>query len=691
MATVAKTVYYAWPMLTASIAPATLTGSGANEFYTITASLRTKTMYFPETSSRVFKSVGLDIGWMDGLSVVQSIFGYGIDLKVSGSNISSSYNYLSNTAADANVFLNTGENIAVLFGPYDFTNYFNTNISSLSSSVDLDLTIYWRTTSSIGASNTSSAAFNYTSKLFATYEHEDTDTTYIKTAIIPLNSPTSSISTSTNLILGRIDSIPILSGSGGFLPESNIVIRDYFMEIEGNETTALSTNFNITSSITSSTSNYITNFGLIQRALTSDRFDRFIWNIPTSSLPDLTVSHSFGMNTAQSSNAFRHVCPTLYVTYEYNKTNTNRILNTVLLPQFINSPIGYSVESSASFVDRTFRILDSNLELRQSALRLNWGDNSSVGTMRIKTGNQSDYKIYNDNGGAICGMKNLQHRIDNEAEFGSGLDIVRGLNQISSSIFTTSTSIFATNVNGLYILNYHSDVPSTGIDNSTKYHIFNDRTFTSTINPVALLYTSSIPLTNSGSTYIIGQGSIFYTPTVGSQAYNFDTKIKTGEKNGLGYENIYSDMIVTDAELGSTYSTLGYGDYFARYLEAPFSTYLDPWKERQFRVLTIGVRYGLQRFVNISKYSYPLSGSIFNYDGDGSGYTVNIYDAVNDSLLYTLTTTTGGKFNTTWYDNTNLMYARVTDTSKYGISDRVTVTGSMNVYLTPFEYGYSSI
>lgn len=690
MATVAKTVYYAWPMLTASIAPATLTGSGANEFYTITASLGTKTMYFPETSSRVFKSVGLDIGWMDGLSIAQSIFGYKIDLAVNNSIVTASYDYLATTNADTSIIGNTGENAAMLLSPYDFTDYFNTNISPLSSSVDLNLTIYWRTTSSIGASNTSSAAFNYTSKLFATYEHEDTDTTYIKTAIIPLNSPTSSLSTSGNLILGRIDDIPILSGSGGFLPESDIVIRDYFVEIEGNETAITSTSFNITSSITSSTANFVTDFGLIQKTLNSDRFDRFIWSIPTSSLPNLAASHSFGMNNGQVSTTFRHICPTVYVTYEYNKTNTNRILNTVLLPQFINSPIGFTVESSASFVDRTFRILDSNLELKQSALKLNWNDNSNISQIRIKVGAQSAFKFYNDNGGAICGMKNVQHRIDSEAEFGPGINLIRGSNEISASLYTVG-NIYATNVSGYYILNYHSDVPSIGIDNSTKYHVFSDRTFPRAPNAITTVYTSSILLTNSGSTYIIGQGSIFYTPTVGSQAYNLDTKIKTSEKNGLGYENIYSDMIVTDTELGSTYSTLGYGDYFARYLEAPSSTYLNPWNERQFRVLTIGVRFGLQRFVNISKYTYPLSGSIFNYDGDGSGYIVNIYDAVNDSLLYTLTTTPGGKFSTTWYDDTNLMYARVTDTSKYGISDRVTVTGSMNVYLTPFEYGYSSI
>jgi len=690
MATVAKTVYYAWPTLTASSAVATLTGSGANQFYTITASLGTKTLYFPETSSRSFKSVGIEIGWMDGRSVVQNIYGYNLTIQISGSLVTSSYNYLSNTAADANVISNTGENWAMVVGPFDFTSYFNSNTPAQSSSIDVNLNIFWRQTSSIGAANTSSVAYNYTAKLFTTYEHEDTDNTYIKTAIIPFNSPTSSLGITGINSTSFIDYIPQLTGVNGFLPESNVTIRDYFIEIEGNETTAGSTNIFLTSSITSSTYNSVYQFGLLQRALSSDRFDRFIYSIPTSSLPDTTVTHSLNL-AANITSAFRHICPSLYVTYEYDKTSTTKILNTIILPQTINSPLGYTVEASASSVDRTFKILDNNLELKQSALRLNWFDNSNITSLRIKTGGQSSLKTYTDGGSQICGMKNVQHRIDSGAEYGSGFTLVRGLNEISSSIFTTSTSIFASNINGFYIINYHSDVPSIGIDNSTKFHIFSGRTFTNAVNSISVLYTSSIPLTVSSSTYIIDNGTIFYNLVAASQAYSYDTKILSNENNGLGYENIYNDIIITDSELGSSYSVIGFEDYFARYSQVPSSSYLNPWINRQFRVLTFGTRYGFERFINLSRYTYPLSGSIYNYTDDGSGYIVDIYDDVNNQLLYTLTTTAGGKFNTTWYDDTNLMYAKVTTPTQYGISNRITVTGSFDVYLIPFEYGYSNI
>jgi hypothetical protein len=689
MATVAKTVYYAWPTLTASSAVAALTGSGANQFYTITASLGTKTLYFPETSSRNFKSVGVEIGWMDGLSVVQSINGYNITLQISGSSITSSYNYLSTIAGDANTIGNSGENWSMVLGPFDFTNYFNSNIPAQSSSIDVDLNIYWRTLSSISASNTSSAAYNYTAKLFATYEHENNNNTYIKTAIIPFNSPTSSLGITGINTSSFIDYIPQLTGVGGFLPESNVVIRDYFIEIEGNETTGAGINIFLTSSITSSTYNSVYQFGLIQRALQSDRFDRFMYSIPTSSLPDTTVTHSLNL-AANTATAFRHISPSLYVTYEYDKTTTSKILNTILIPEYINSPLGYPVEPSSSFVDKTFRILDNNLELKQSALRLNWFDTATITTLRIKTGGQSSFKTYNDFGSAICGMKNVQHRIDSGAEYGSGFTLVRGLNEISSSIFTTSTTQNASNVTGLYIINYHSDVPSTGIDNSTKFHIFSDRTFTSAVNNTSLLYTSSIPLTVSSSTYIIDNGNIFYNLVQNPQGYTYDAKILPNE-NGVGYKNIYNDVVITDVELGSSYSIIEYKDYFARYSEAPSSSYLNPWINRQFRILTLGTRLGFERFMNLSRYTYPLSGSIYNYTGDGSGYIVDIYDNINNQLLYTLTTTIGGKFNTTWYDDTNLMYAKVTTPTQYGISNRITVTGSFDVYLIPFEYGYSNI
>jgi len=690
MATVAKTAYYAWPTLTASSAVATITGSGANQFYTITASLGTKTLYFPETSSRSFKSVGVEIGWMDGLSVVQSIYGYSITLQISGSLISSSYNYLSNTNGDANVIINTGENWAMVLGPYDFTSYFNSNVPAESSSIDVNLDIRWRTTSSIGAANTSSAAYNYTAKLFATYEHEDTDNTYIKTAIIPFNSPTSSLGTTGINSTSFIDSIPQLTGVNGFLPESDVTIRDYFIEIEGNETTGVATgDIFLTSSITSSTYNSVYRFSPLPRTLQSDRFDRFIYSIPTSSLPDTAVTHSLNL-AANIANAFRHISPSLYVTYEYNKTTTTKILNTILIPEFIDSPIGFPVQASASFGNKTFRILDNNLELKQSALRLNWIDNSTVTALSIKTGGQSSFKTYSDNGSNLCGMKNVQHRIDSGAEYGSGFTLIRGLNTISSSLFTTSATINTSNVTGLYIINYHSDVPSTGIDNSTKFHIFSARTFTNAVNSTSFVYTSSIPLTVSSSAYTIDNGTIFYNLFNNSQGYTYDAKILPNE-NGLGYKNIYNDVIVTDVEIGSSYGIIGFKDYFARYSQAPSSSYLDPWINRQFRFFTYGTRCGFERFINLSRYTYPLSGSIYNYTGDGSGYTVDIYDDINNQLLYTLTTTIGGKFNTTWYDDTNLMYAKVTTPTQYGISNRITVTGSFDVYLIPFEYGYSNI
>jgi hypothetical protein len=670
MALVAKTAYYAWNTATASLNPATNTG----QQYIVTGSLGFKQLYFPETTNRVFESVGLEVGFRQGLSTAFDITNITASVQLEGAS-PQNFNIAGAT--------NTGEHISVVFSPFELATYFNNNFPAASSSLSCSVQIFALATASIAASSTGSLYRNFTSKLFATYEHEDTDTTYLKTAIIPFNSPTGSIP-STFTTFGTI---PALTGSDGFLPEADVVIRDYFFEIEGNEQAVTSTDLVLRAQVSSSI--FLQNFtwGTIESALASDTYDRYIWTIPTSSLPDIAASHSWQMNLNTGAD-FNNIPSTLYVTYEYNKTNTTRLLNTLLVPQYIQSPVGNTTSVDASYAARTFKVLENNLNLKQSALRFFWGDIANVGDLNIKVGTQN-YTPYTTNGSSICGGKVLQHLIDD------GITLTRGDNTLELTAFATST-VVATNVNGLYIINYHSDIPSNGIDYATKYHLWVPSGFGNFQNAGAInnRWTETIPFSSNitSSAYIVGHGYQNYSFGSGVNGITLTADKLANELNGIGYVNLYDDALNTDSEVGTVVSTLGFSDAMGKYNEAPPSTYINPWATRLFRYFQNNSAYraGFTRFVTLSRFTTPISGSVFGYSGDGSGLSVDIFNASNDVLLFTLTTTTGGLFNTQWYDNTNLMYARVVSNNDIFYSQKLTSTSSLNVYVGNFEYGFTS-
>jgi hypothetical protein len=810
MATVAKSIIYAWPSpLTSS------TGTIAD--YS-TASFGSKTLYFPETSSRVFKSVYAEISYHDNsIAVGGTITKIQVELRISGSVNNSVYNSNYTTAGDS-----TGENISFIGGPFDFTSFFNTYVPSNSSSINIQAFSY--TNDDTGVSN---IMLNPTFKLYCTYEHDNIDTTYIKTVIIPLESPTTGLSTvapgtignqqiprlldfnfidtslvnttsgnslqtnvtssylvtnsgsyrivlntgfgdepptyisssvynssSNELLYSAVSSGPSLefdqyvfisssslptkfrfevTGNGdysgfsaqiflsqsvlfkGFLPESNVNIRDYFVEIEGNETGGGSTDIQLTGSIISSSSNFRTTFFPIERALSSDTYDRLIWSIPTSSLPNISQSHNFGLQTnITANNAFRHVPVNLYVTYEYNKATTTQVNNTILLGWNINSPLNLGTGgfvNISNVAQNTFVIPENNPILQQSALRIQWADTSVVGTLFIRVGeNQSTSTDYTDGGSTICGMKSLQHRFDisasNTFASQSGVVLQKGINTIPSSVYASSAVTPITNTNGYFIINYKSDIhPIKGVDGCTRYYYFNNLSWPTLEQNSPTFYTSSFNhnLINSSSLYVVDilHNYISYERNAttllnigvqytGSEAVNITSVYPK--------ETTWRDTITSDAEVGSFITTFPISNIFKKYITSPQTNLMDPFVSRKYVNLynspTTTTQYTLFGSTNIlvaHSYTFDFTGSIYNYTGDGSGIPITIYQSGSIDSILKLISTPEGKFSGTWFDDLTPIFASIDYGDKFGKSKLAIVTGSFDVYLTPFEYGYSNI
>jgi hypothetical protein len=812
MATVAKSVIYAWPTVTSSVTLAN-TASGV---YT-TASFGSKTLYFPETSSRVFNSVYAEVGFHD--DVVATIDG-GLNSLILNLNISGSTN--SSSILWTPAVPTSGENMSFVGGPFDFTSFFNSLIPTTSASVNLEASAYYRP-----QTGTASLMQNVSFKLYSTYTHDDVDTTYLKTVIIPLESPTASLSRTFPGIIGNqqiprlissmsvdtsqvsfglfsgfesnftssylvtnsgsyrislgtsygdteptflyakvynsssnellidltstgpaidFDQYVFISSSSlptkfrfdvfgnedysggsyniflsqsvdfpGFLPESNVNIRDYFIEIEGNELFDQTGDMALTGSITSSFSNLQTRFNPIERALTSDTYDRLIWSIPTSSLPNISQSHNFGL-IINSLLSFEHVPVNLYVTYEYDKTTTTTVNNSIILPWSLTTPLspnGPDFASNSNIASTLLPIFEPNPQLKQSALRINWDANNSLARVYVSVNSQSVVTTYTDIGGNIfCGMNSLQHRFDsgstNPNANTANVVLQRGLNYLTSSFFASSSATYATNINGYYIINYTSDVhPTKGVDGCIRNYYFSNEPISSRIAVTTPTYTSSsfyYNLPNSESLYVI-DNSYRITTFDQNATTRYDAGLEyTGSEIGniLGVYptlNLYRGNILTDTELGTHIPTITGNPNIKRYTSQPNSLGLyDPFISHQYRFYwespagaSISTRYGSQNILVASSYTAPISGRIFNYTGSGQGINIDIFNQTTNELILQVTSSVGGTFSGTIFDDGSPIFASITTGDIYGRSKALNVSSSLDVYLIPFEYGYSNI
>jgi hypothetical protein len=711
MATVAKSIIYAWPsLLTSSIQP----GTAPSDF--ASASFGSKTLYFPETSSRIFKSVYAEISYHDTATVTGgSMSKISVELRISGSANNSLYQSVYTNAGDS-----TGENMSFVGGPFNFTNFFNTYVPSTSSSINIEAVSYIQDDTGI-----STVMSNPTFKLYCTYEHDDIDTTYIKTVIIPLESPIGAITTTTLPGIIGTQQIPRLVTSttgSGFLPESNVNIRDYFIEIEGNELYNSSTDISITGSITSSFSNLQNRFNPIKRALSSETYDRLIWSIPTSSLPNVSQSHNLGLRANVT--CFYHIPVNLYVTYEYNKTTTTQVNNTILLGWNLNSPLNY-VNASQGNIDNTnvelttFTIPENNPILQQSALRIQWSDVDFQTTLFIKINEQASSTQYTEgSAGVNCGMRSLQHRFDVSASNANAntanVVLRKGLNYLTSSFYvnknnSNNPTTTLSNVNGYYILNYKSDVhPTKGVDGCSRFYYFANKEL-STSDVASATFTStdfSYNLSNSSSLYVVDSLNSYMSfernsttlldlgiQYTGSEAPQTPNNTITNPK-----KSTYRNVIASDPEAGSFITTYSTQNIFKNYKTSPNPILMDPFVVRKYVSLfnqpsttQVFTMFGTTSTLVAHSYTFNFTGSIYNHTEDGSGIPVTIYQSGSTQAILQLTSSVGGKFSGTWFDDTVPIFASVDFGDKFGKSKLSIVTGSFDVYLTPFEYGYSNI
>lgn len=632
---------FAAPCFTGNIADATFT------------SLDQFTITIPETVE-AFRSVFLEVGYQDAITA-------------SGGTVTEHRVALRLGEADYTTFTETdditqsGENMAAVIGPIDFTSHFDANWSG-ESLMTCDVQVYFDY-----GTGTTQITRNVTAVLVVTFDYDDdpaVNATQSKTVMIPLESLVGALPTAANSNFGS-NQIPQLTGAGSpMLPEPSITIDDYFFLIEGNDAVTTDTDWTLSCNIDSGTA---LTFGTQEAALASSRFCRWIYK--PSAVPDPTTAHQFQLWASQA--RANHVTVTLVVTYRFDATSLTRWLCSIMLPVEIASPLGVNTTAKASRFQREVFIQDpGTISLRQSGFRINFITTASIAGLAFRSGGQA-YRGYTNVATAVCGMFSLQQRIDAGAAQGAGITLTRGTNTITIDGYATDTTDQATNINGYVLLNYECDAAAAGRGQHTHTVTHRLASWNAQLLDRVRVegFTPSFPETDYWLTGIAFQ--LYQVIAAISNAITFDVQCLPGEGKGGGYYDIYADAYQADSERGCSLTWARGRDVFKRFPLDPEADRVDVEVARSYRFYSsTTTALGITLILTYHSFTYTVAGTVSGYTGDGSGIEIEVYRTDNNELVANTTTTVGGDFSLTYYDNTiPLFVAARQDATHVGRSD----------------------
>lgn len=625
-----KTIMYAFPTTTATVADAVVTN------------LTQITVYIPEASP-TFISCFVDVGFRDIITATGGTIGehrVGLQLGASG--------YTTITETDD--ITHTGENLAGIIGPFDFTSRFTSSWTGTSMTCDLQVFFDQTTGTTLGMNNV-------TAVLYITYQYDDTAPTQIKTVTIPLESLTGTLPTS-NTNFGT-NQIPQLTG-GGILPENSPVIRDWYLLIEGNES------INNASATDWTTSVSIDGAGTVT-FMTQEAFgqaDHYLRLIHKPAVPETTAAHALQL-WSSITNRYNHVTVTLVVTYEFILSGTTRVLNSVQVPFNVNSPLGVAA-SPSRVVKNILCVEPGTLTLRQSGYRIFWNIPASVNLSTRMNGQA--FRTYTVMGNLTHGSYTLQQRIDSGGAQGSGITLARGRNEFIVDMYSAYSPNEITNVSGLILLNYESDRAPEGIgahnDTIQKVLMDWDAFFT---DRRSIDYAFDIPETDY---FLTGAGHKITWWVAASSGYTLQAEVLPGEADDAGFLNIYTDVVQIDTERNCNMILADARNAFKIFPQDVRPERVDIETSREYVSFgTTAGSVGLVAIISRHSMTWNVAGTLSGNDA-GLPTTVHLINNDTNEIVQTQALTAGDTtFDFTVYDNTSDYYVSAyQDTTHVGRS-----------------------
>lgn len=611
MATRLKTVKYSFPVLT------NLTNNTLTNVPQIT-------VHLPESGTKTIRKAWVEVTMDDIITATGgSVTTSTVNLRLGAAGYTSTTN--GNTKG------NTGENISWQF-TRDFTSHFTTNWTGTSMTCDVQV----QTNHSTG---TTQGMVNVCVVLYVTYEYDDTSTTQLKTVQIPLNAPRTTLPTSKT----SHDTVPALDT---YLPEASKVYRNIAIVMQGNTQSNSTTDFSVSFEL-SALGVHTTQ--LYEGALNSDRWSRYVWNI--TSYITTNVTHTFNMWSSIA--AFNAPMAWLEVTYEFDASTTTSVMNSLMLPMEIDSPMGGNNAADFQRSTRELWVQEPNPVRQRLAFFLNWQAtaNESGLNARIGTGSFLAYTV--SGSGLVCGNKGLMIRDDDP----TGVPFARGRNTLQMDIYNTSTTQRGGNVGGFWLINYTSDVATDGP--GTHNHTVLWPVFTQGTANQAQQYitTADAPNIPDPHYFITALGfNLNFMQQTTQQGMTIKAERLVAE-GGLIFERVYADVSQHDNEMGIYDIWCQARSFFNRWVGDTDDSRIDVETARRYIVNSSNTSTWLNHLTMMLTYhsiTSTVSGTIS--DSDGTTVTIGLHrEATGEKVLET-TRSGNGAFSFTWYDNTEDVY-----------------------------------
>jgi hypothetical protein len=639
MAQRTKTIEYAFDLSTASVASAT-----ARDFTQHPA------IAIPESSSRTFRSVTLEVSAVDNGTVAASNTAVLIGIAlgaVARSDVTTTV-----------TLVNSGENQSWIW-TRDVTSYFVTNYTGTTMTADCRLT------------QTGNITSNCTAKLIITYEFDDSSaTTRIRTVKIPMDGNTGDLTTSFTNMGGVASQIPNLDS---FLPEASKVYRDIFFQIEYNTGTTAVVSSELTMRYDGATS--VTELAHA-RTLNSGVSCRRIDNLRTTLTTNATHSVE-ALTTSTTGNPCPCLSGALVVTYEYDHANSTTIMNSAQFSGY--NERGWNAGTATGDKARYSPIFSvqepATITLVQSGIMVSFVGGGTT-THDLRVGGQSS-RTFVHTAAAYCKDLIFMRRFDSGAVGGSGHTIARGFNTMTIDVFTTS----ATDGNrgscpsAIVYLNYTSgkDADGDGVHLHTTHWI--TRAYLSTgqlaaRNQVTTSVQPIIPETDYWISSVTHQTQISISGSGATDlAINMHCEVQSSEAEAAGWRNVFSFIFESDNEVGYFWSWADEG-IFKQWPNDPRPRALDIETNRDYRFDTNIVSTAFWQVATLLTYhaiTYAIAGDITG--SSGGTVTIKAHLAAAAGLIpkgteIANTSRSGnGAYSMTWFDNTVNCFAEGRESS----------------------------
>lgn len=625
MATRLKTVQYCMPAL------ASITNNTLTNFTQIT-------IYLPE-NSKTFHKVTATFTADDIITAT----GGSLTTKTCEFRLGAAA-YTS--IANANTLTNSGENLSFRLTK-GMTSHFTTNWSGTSMTFDFRVQINQST-------GTTTGLVNGCLTIDITYEYDDTTTTHVKTVWIPLDAPAGALATAKPGT--ATDTIPALDT---YLPEASKTYRQMYIVMQGNEhrnaattTHTLQAQIDALTQLTSG--NYV-------GSLASDRWFRYVWDITGLGM---TTNATHGFYVWASVARCNHMQAYLVVTYEFNSSTTTSVMNSLMLPMEILSPMGGATSSDYQRASRELFVQESNVTLNKLAFYMFWEQVAAIAGLNIRVGTGS-FVAYTDTASVLCGGNGCMVR--NDAP--TGLTFARGRNTLQLDVYRTDTADLGWNISGFWIVNYTSDKHTNGVGAHNHTVFWNLLTHGTSSSAALVDISATAPVIPETDYYITAVGTQYLHESNNTNAVGIDVLVErlSGE-GGIAWEEAYVDISHSDAENGMRQYYSQVKELFLRWPGDLGADRMNLQTSRRWRIISAAQQaawHHLDLLMTYHSIGFAVAGTITGFTGT---VTLDLHRSGSGEKVKTTTRSGDGAYSFTWYDNTETLFVTASDGTKVGRS-----------------------